>query len=60
MREIGVTPEREHGGAYGHGGAETKRCQWQGGYCPRFTSTLYCGEHTPGSLNGHYSERRGA
>jgi hypothetical protein len=33
--------ERELGGDRGGPG----RCQWQGGYCSRFTSGRYCREH---------------
>lgn len=60
MRELGERPEIETGGDYGRGGAAQHRCEWAGGYCVRFTSTPYCNEHTPGGLDSHYSERRGA
>lgn len=46
MREIGETPERESGGRYGHGGAGQHRCEWEGGYCTKYSGGRYCPEHS--------------
>jgi hypothetical protein len=45
MRELGETPQREHGGAYGHGGGAQHRCEWEGGHCAKYSSARYCPEH---------------
>jgi hypothetical protein len=40
------------------GGAQQKRCEWDGGSCSGYAAGRYCNEHRAG--HGHYSERRGA
>jgi hypothetical protein len=61
MRELGhlamVEPLKD---TSRKGGAEQKRCGWEGGYCSVYVASRYCTEHTPGGLDAHYSDRRGA
>ncbi|HEY4451021.1 MAG TPA: hypothetical protein VGN13_05455 [Solirubrobacteraceae bacterium] len=42
------------------GGAAQHRCEWEQGYCAKFTSSRYCREHTVGEMAAHYADRRGA